>query len=345
MLNAQEYYMIDTLYFGSKVKEVRLVNSYISQNLEIQSARFVFNDKGLHVTSYWENCHPYQLKTVYAYSGNTLSSIKRLKHISPDNETLSTRYSKEMHIAFRKYGNNKEKANKALDSLKAKYDALYQYEKPEHINWEKDAFVESKYDLKYDSYNRLSKVYSYQQSHQKGMYLDGMVYYRYNQQGQIINEKRKWIKNKNRFSFQAFKPSSADVEDSIKSLDGALMEKRFKYTNDSTIIEYRLNNQTTGYEYQVLNRRTNQKEYRLINSNKDTLSVYQETFNKANQLTKRTRVFDSGYDGFGYAQDLAHGNEMVYHYDSPGRLIKIVTLQNGEPVYVDKYEIDERNNK
>jgi len=343
LVHAQEFHMIDTLNFGNSVREVSLRNIHVKQNTNELVAVFIFNDQGYHVSSYWNYNHPSQIKSVYEYSGAKLISTKKLKYISAHNEILSSQYSNEMHIIHRKYRDDEEMKYVAWDSLKAKYELLYKYENPEYIRWEDSAFVVSKCDLKYNSSNQISKILSYVQLNKNEMYLDEIISFKYNEHGQVIQEQTKELPNENVFKFQAFNPSSTEQEDSIRTLSGNVKEKNYCYLTDTTVIEYLVNNKVTGYEYQLFNKNKSQIKYTLINREQDTLSIYVECFNNQKQKIKRTRIYDEGYSGFGYSLDLVYGNEKEYHYDSLGNLLEIVTLQDRQPVYIDKYEIKRRN--
>ncbi len=329
----QDYPRIDTLNYGKNISHVRFFMQYDGEK-EMLLETYWFNEIGKQTITYrgYDGFEIFkQTKTSFDYdtSGN-LTEIKSVSYISPKNDSIGKLYSNEAREYSRKY--------KSIEKLDEKYRPLYERVNPESVNWNSDLPIDAKIIFKRNSIGKDSVIEIYNTFGGK-IYLDDIVSFFYDSKNNL--ERKKWIDitYPNILEFQAFKPSSTELADTITILTGSYQEKTFKYFKDSIVIQYFVNGELAGKEIQKTDDNGLFKTELTLNANGDTLSYYEGVYDSNHQLKTRHRIIDTGYDGFGYAKDLAWGNIKKYKYDNKKRLLQIDTYENDKHICIERFEI------
>lgn len=332
----QDYPKIDTLNYGENISHVRYFIQYEGEK-EMLLETYWFNELGKHTITY-SGYDGYELvkqtKTTFNYDTyNNLSEIESIYYISPKNDSIGKLYSNEAREYFRKYN--------TIEKLDDKYRSLYERVNPESVNWNSDLPVYAKMIFQRNVLGKDSVIEIYNTFGDE-IYLDETVSFFYDSKNDL--ERKKWmdITYSNILEFQAFKPNSTELADTITNLTGSYREKTFKYFKDSTVIQYFVNGELTGNEIQRMVDNGQLKTELALNVSGDTLSYYKSIFNTNNQLEREERVLHTGYDGFGYGIDLAWGNIKKYKYDNDNRLIQIDTYDNDKHICTERFEIIEK---
>ncbi|MBN2777947.1 MAG: hypothetical protein JXR36_09900 [Bacteroidales bacterium] len=331
----QDYPKIDTLNYGKNISHVRYFMQYDGEEMLLET--YWFNDLGKHTITY-SGYDGYvlfkQTKTIFNYDtyGN-LSEIASIYYISPKNDSIGKLYSNEAGEYFRKY--------KSIEKLDNKYRSLYERVNPESVNWNSDLPVYEKMIFKRNVLGRDSVIEIYNTFGDK-IYLDETVSFFYDSKNNL--ERKKWmdITYSDILEFQAFKPSSNELADTITNLTGSYQEKTFKYFKDSIVIQYFVNGELTGNEIQRMVDNGLLKTELTLNANGDTISYYRSVYDSNDQLKTWYRIIDTGYNGFGYATDLVCGNIKKYQYDYNKRLLQIDTYENDKHICIERFEINKK---
>ncbi len=332
----QDYPKIDTLNYGKNVSHVRYFMQYDGEK-EMLLETYWLNELGKHTITYsgYDGFEFFnQTKTTFEYDtlGN-LSEIKSIGYISPKNDSISKLFAIEAREYFSKYN--------SIEKLNEQYLPLYQKVNPESVNWNSDLPILAKKIFKRNVLGKDSVIEIYNTFGDK-IYLDDIVLFFYDSKNNL--ERKKWIDitYPNIFQFQAFKPGSTELADTITNLTGSFQEKTFKYFKDSIVIQYFVNGELTGNEIQKTVDNGLLKTELTLNTNGDTLSYYKCVYDSNNQLKTRHRIIDTGYDGFGYTIDLAWGNIKKYQYDYKKRLLQIDTYENDKHICIERFEINKK---
>ena len=319
LVYSQEYPILDTLNFGKNVKEVLVYRKHASDKKENLIKKYVFNPQKQQRTIYTGYNSSYQYKDEYEYQNDKLISYKS--------------YSKCSLV-----DNIDWLVVEKIDST------MYEKVNPEEIDWEKSANLNKYMTLEYYENGKVSSIKLYEQMSEGESYLDEEIKFIYNSKGQIESKTYSEKGHPNVIKFQAFKPSSLELNDSIKMLSGTMRKKRFYYFNDTTLIKYFVNGIHTGNEYQIFNadEETKTKTYTVYNPLNDTLSLSVETFNENQLLISRKNILQKGYNGFGFSLDVAAGDEYFYEYDNLKRIKKVDCYDIGEFYYSDTYIVNKK---
>jgi len=332
----QDYPKIDTLNYGENISHVRYFIQYDGEK-EMLLETYWFNEIGKHTITYsgYDGFELFkQTKTTFDYDtyGN-LSETQSIYYISPKNDSIGKLYSNEAREYFRKYN--------SIEKLDEKYRSLHERVNPENVNWNSDLPIYAKLIFKRNTLGRDSIIEIYNTFGDK-IYLDETVSFFYDSKNNLKRKKWMDITNPNIIEFQAFKPSSTELADTITKLTGSYQEKTFNYFKDSIVIQYFANGELTGSEIQMTVDNGQLKTELTLNANGDTLSYYKSVYDSNNLLKTWQRIKDTGYDGFGYAIDLSLGNIKKYQYDFKNRLLQIDTYENDKHICIERFEI---NNK
>lgn len=339
ILGLAQYPSIDTLNYGHSVDHVVNYFHYDSEAEKVISKSF-FNKKGLLVLTYYGYDDIIQDRSILEYDKNgDLKLTKGERYISPKNDSVSEAYSKERWQLMEK---NIDYKSEEWNRLNAKYESLYEVVNPEQISWTPDSKLQPGKIIIRNIAGQDSVVEHYNSFLNKESYLDERIFFYYNELGQL---KRKiWIDvpQENVFEFQAFKPNSIEIEDSIKVLTNSYREKVFTYFQDSIKVDYSVNGEFTGHEIRRTKKSGLIKEEIVLSAENDTLSYFLEHYNSDNLRTMRKRVIHKGYNGFGYSLDLAWGDIKIYKYDSKDRLVRIDGYDGDTHIFTQRFEIIEK---
>nr|WP_319401665.1 hypothetical protein [uncultured Carboxylicivirga sp.] len=333
----QDYPRIDTVSYGKSISHVNHYFHYDDKNEKLISS-YWFNDFGKHYITYSGYEDDRQKVTIYEYNNrNEITNIKGDTFISPKNDSITTLFYKAYEESYKKG----KRDNNTYNELYNKYSSMYEVVNPENLEWDLNeklpGLIIHKNKLGLDSLIEL-----YDDFNKEDRYLDEKVYFFYNSNNKLARKKWVDIKNPNVFEFQAFKPSSTELDDSLRMITGTTREKKYKYYNDSTEIKYYVNGVYTGYEIKKYSNNGLKLEELVFNAKKDTLSYFIKCYNSRKLLQSETRVKHNGYNGFGYAMDLVWGDTKRYAYDPSGRLIRIDGYEGNKHISVDRFEIIEK---
>ncbi len=332
-----EYPLLDTVDYGMNVSHVMHYFHY-DENKENLIETYWFDKKGKHYKTYRGYEDKQQSITLFQYhdKGNVVS-VKGQTYESAFNDSISESFSHELMKRYR----NGTYTDEVCSKLYKEYNAKYEKVNPEEINWKINDILP---DLIYkrNSIGQDSLILEYEELTEGERYLEEKVFFYYNSKNELIGKKWVDIKNPNILEFQAFKPNSTMLEDSIRYYSGTYREKKYKYFKDTIKVEYYVNGKFTGHEIIKFSQNRLIKEDCVFNEKEDTLSFYRSTYNKKNLILTKQRVKHNGYDGFGYSIDLAWGNIKKYKYDNKDRLIQIDGYEDNKHISVDRFKIIEK---
>lgn len=330
---------IDTLYFGGNVSHVVKYFHYDNDDEKIIS-KYYFNEKGFHVLTYYGYNDRKQRRTLLEYEKNGLLKLtKGERYISPKNDSIGNALDEEM-IQLMK--SNIDIESEEWAQFNERYSTSREIVNPEQVKWKSNSELSPEKIVISNITGQDSIVEYYSSLNSNETYLDEKVFHFYNEFGQL--KRKLWvdIPHENVFEFQAFKPNSLELADSIKILTNSFREKSFTYFQDSVKIAYSVNGQFTGSE---IRRTINDgfiKEEIVFDANNDTLSYFVEHYDTNKRKAMRHRVKHNGYNGFGYSLDLAWGDIKKYKYDWKKRLVRIDGFDKDVHIFTERYEIIEK---
>jgi hypothetical protein len=337
---AQEYPRIDTLDYGNNVVSVLRSFQYIGKE-SISSSKFIFNKEGQHVTTLAGYNNRKQTKDIFEYDDNgKLLSFEEVEYISPKNDSIEDALFKELGEFCKKTDFSTE--SKEWKDYDNRYNTLRENINPEEIDWEIGSNIKRNIIIKRNIAGLDSIVEVYNNQFDNGLLLDEVVYNYYDSQDKLIRKRWVDIPQDNVIKFQAFKSNSYQLADSFRVLSNTWRQKQYQYFHDSIKIEYSVNDVTTGYEIKKLGRNGEILSEIVLNTNNDTLSIYNYTYNSKNLLDSKFQIKHERYNGFGYSMDLAWGNIETYKYDSEDRLIQIDGYDDKKHIYITTFEIEEK---
>ncbi len=336
ILLGQDYPRIDTVAYGKGISHVNHYFHYNDKDEKLISS-FWFNDLGKHYITYSGYEDDRQQVTLFEYKNlNDISRIKGDSYTSPKNDSITKMFYKAYEESYK----NGKRDNNTYNELYKKYASMYEVVNPEKLEWDLNdklpGVIIHKNKLGLDSLIELYDDFNEER------YLDEKVYFFYDSNNKLARKKWVDIKHPNVFEFQAFKPSTSELDDSLRVITGTIREKRYKYYNDSTEIKYYVNGIYTGYEIDKYSNNGLKLEELVFNAKNDTLSYFIKCYSSQKLLQSETRVKHNGYNGFGYSLDLVWGDTKKYKYDSNGRLIRIDGYERDEHISIDRFEIIEK---
>ncbi|MDN5204613.1 hypothetical protein QQ008_24690 [Fulvivirgaceae bacterium BMA10] len=330
-LYGQEYPYVDTVNYGNTVSHVYRYFHYDDKPEKLIDS-FWFNDEGRHEFTLFGYDYEEQIRTSFEYDHDgALTKVIERSYQSTKNDSLSKIYLEEIN----------QDIEIDWDAIHAKYDSMYEYVNPETVNWQLAKQI-PKLIFRRDILSRDSIIEVHRRFHSGESYLAEKVYFLYNEENELIAKKWINIEHPNIIEFNAFKPSVAVFEDSIKLISGSAQAKTYDISKDLIKINYYVNGRFTGYEHQILNIDGLITDEIVFDTKGHTLSHFINTYNDQKLLERRYRKYHSGYNGFSYSLDLLWGNIDKYIYDSLNRLIRIDGFENEKHISTTRFEIFEK---